>query len=269
MAEVLLGSGAPLARRKGCELMIAAVKRARRADVAHIRSMMAGPPSQFVPRSDLASTLEAWRRVQVRQLFRLSLEALLYWIMWQVEEGPLSTEALVGTFLDQVGRPRRSAARDWLNAARNSGDGPTELIARVSQAMEDASQTEMASAIADSLAFCVAEAPEHGQDFERADRLPLFRARREVDAWGKAPARNFVRHILESWVLAQHVYWSVGRGLADARARGKKTILRLKVILEEGGWTLTPGAFRAQPLPTRDRLETALSLAKECGLIEG
>jgi hypothetical protein len=266
MAEMLLGSGAPIARRNGCELMIAAVTRARRADVARVRSMMAGPPSKFVPRSDLAGAFEAWRRIQVRQLFRLSLEALFYWIMWQVEEGPLSTEALVGAFLDQAGRPRLRTAREWLNAAGGSGNGPTELMARVSQAMEDGSQTEIASAIADSLAFCIAEAPEHGQTFERADRLPLFRARREADAWGKAPTKNFVRHILETWVLAQHVYWSVGRGLADARARGK-TILRLKIILEEGGWTLTPGALRAQPLPTRDRLETALTLAKESDLI--
>jgi hypothetical protein len=137
---------------------------------------------------------------------------------------------------------------------------------RISQIMDDESQTELASAIADGLAFCIAEAPEQGQTFEWTDRLPLFRARREAEAWGKAPTRSFVRHILETWVLAQHVYWSVGRGLADARARGK-TILRLKVVLEEGGWTLAPGVSRGQPLPTRDRLETALTLAAESGLI--
>jgi hypothetical protein len=42
-------------------------------------------------------------------------------------------------------------------------------------------------------------------------------------------------HVLESRVLAQHSYWSVGRGLADARARGR-ILLRLKIILDEGGW---------------------------------
>ena len=41
-------------------------------------------------------------------------------------------------------------------------------------------------------------------------------------------------HVLDSWVFGQHVYWAVGRGLADARARGR-TILRLKVTLEEPG----------------------------------
>jgi hypothetical protein len=79
---------------------------------------------------------------------------------------------------------------------------------------------------------------------------------------------DFVKHILESWIFAQHVYWSVGRGLADARARGK-TILRLKVVLEDGGWALAPGVSRGSlPVPTADRLRTALSLAHECGLIE-
>lgn len=54
--------------------------------------------------------------------------------------------------------------------------------------------------------------------------------------------------------------------MQTARARGK-TLLRLKIILDEGGWTLTPGAPQGSPpLPTADRLQTAVSLATECGL---
>ena len=76
-----------------------------------------------------------------------------------------------------------------------------------------------------------------------------------------------MRHVLKSWVLAQHVYWSVGRGLADARARGK-TILRLRVALEDDGWNLTSASARVSPpVPTPDRLKTALNLAKECELL--
>ena len=105
--------------------------------------------------------------------------------------------------------------------------------------------------------------------FERPDRLPLFRARREAAAREKGSIKEFVRHIFESWVLAQHVYWSVGRGLADARAQGK-TLLRLKVIMDESGWTLTPGVSRGSPPePTADRLRTMISLARECGLFNG
>ena len=57
------------------------------------------------------------------------------------------------------------------------------------------------------------------------------------------------------------------RGLADARAHGK-TILRLKVVLDEGGWTHAPGVSQAPiPVPTADRLQTALNLVQECGLL--
>jgi len=268
MAEMLLGSGAPLARRHGCELMLAAVTHARTADVARIRRTMAGAPSSFHPRSSLTPTFEAWRRIQVRQLFRLSLESLLYWIMWRLAANPQSTDVLVTAFLRQVGRRQYRTACEWLKASRHTANGPTALMDLIAQAFEDGSQTALASSIADSLSFCIREAPEHGQLFERLDRLPLFRARHEAEIWGAAPTSSFVRHILESWVLAQHVYWSVGRGLADARARGK-TILRLKIVLEEEGWTLAPGASLGRPpVPTPDRLETALTLAGECGLLK-
>jgi hypothetical protein len=99
---------------------------------------------------------------------------------------------------------------------------------------------------------------------ERIDFLSLG-ARREADARMNDPAPDFMRHVIESWVLAQHAYWSIGRALADARSGGK-TILRLKVILEEGGWTRAPGALLSSPVPTPDRLRTALTLADESGL---
>jgi hypothetical protein len=267
MAEMLLGSGAPLTRRRGGALMRAAVAHAATADVAIVRQVMAGPPSNFVPPADLNDAFEAWRRIQVRQLFRLSLEALFYWIVSQIEDGPMSTEALVGAFLDQSGRPEGGSAREWLDAPGLAGTGPTVLMDHIREALNDPSQMSLASTITTGLSFSIAEAPERGQSFEGGERLPLFRARREAEAWGKAPTRSFVRHVLESWVLAQHVYWSVGRGLADARARGK-TLLRLKIVLEEDGWTLAPGASRGTtPVPTPDRLQTALTLATECGLL--
>lgn len=138
-------------------------------------------------------------------------------------------------------------------------------MGRISRALKEG--VGLVGAIADGLVFCLEEAPLTGQDFERADRLPLFRARRETEVLKQGSAVDFIRHVIEYWVLAQHVYWSVGRGLADARARGK-TILRLKVVLDEGGWTLAPVASRVQPpVPTADRLGTALSLAYECGLL--
>jgi hypothetical protein len=71
--------------------------------------------------------------------------------------------------------------------------------------------------------------------------------------------------LIENWIMAQHAYWSVGRGLADARTRGKQ-IMRLRIVMDEGGWTLTPGTTTVgnPPQPTPDRLETAISLLTEC-----
>jgi hypothetical protein len=128
--------------------------------------------------------------------------------------------------------------------------------------------TDLIPSITASLALCLAENLNVEANFERADRLSLYRAQREASALQDSRIEEFIKYVLESWVLAQHVYWSVGRGLADARSQGK-TLLRLKVVIEEGGWTLVPGASRSrQPEPTPDRLQTAVSLAKECGLFD-
>jgi hypothetical protein len=196
---------------------------------------MAGRPTNFVPSTRVQGAAEAWRRVQVRQLFRLALEALLYWIIQEIGKGPKPTEALVTDFLSQcTARPERRTAAEWLKPSKLAAAGPAEFMARIQDRLDDPGHKDLASSIATGLAFCIAEAPEQLEGFERADRLPLARARREAKAWSQASTRDFVRHVLESWVLAQHVYWSVGRGLADARARGK-TILRLRVALDDGG----------------------------------
>lgn len=267
MRELLLGSGAPLSRKRGCELMLTAAAHAKSTEIATVRRTMAGPPSNFVPPGELDNTFEAWRRIQVRQLFRLSLEALLFWITFQIEKGPRSTNALVDAFFKEAGGAQDSITGDWLKSRSVAGKGPIELMDSIESALDESTPTDLASTIADALSFCIVEAPESGQLFERSDRLPLFRARREAEAWTGAPTETFIRHVIESWVLAQHVYWSVGRGLGDARAGGK-TILRLKIVLEESGWTLAPGATRRlPPIPTPDRLQTAISLAGECGLL--
>jgi hypothetical protein len=104
---------------------------------------------------------------------------------------------------------------------------------------------------------------------ERHDRLPLARANQEVNAYRNSSPQKFLTHVFESWIFGQHVYWAVGRGLADARAQDK-TILRLKIIYEEQGWTLAPGVSASAsnaPGATPDRLGTALSLLREARAI--
>jgi hypothetical protein len=269
MIDMLFGSSAPECRQLGGQLMLRVAKHVSSKDVDLLRSAMAGAPSDFAPPESLRDIWHSWRRIQVRQLFRLSLEALFYWTIVNLDGKPKSIEGLVGTFLDQVSpRPKETRARDWLDANRPSSTGPTELMERIQQALNVPFLVGLPVTIAAALAFCLAEAPQGEGIFERPDRLPLIRAQRETTARENVAIKDFVRHVFESWVLAQHTYWSVGRGLADARARGK-TLLRLRIILDEGGWTLTPGASHGSPpLPTPDRLQTAVSLARECNIFD-
>lgn len=267
MKEMLFGSGAPVCRQRGGALMLAAAKHFSTKDTDVVRAAMSGPPSRFKPPTDLRDTRDAWRTVQVRQLFRLSLEALLHWTIAIVGNTPKTTDALVCSFLDQIPGARKYAgARAWLTAVRPQDTGPTELIGEISAALHE-SFDDLPKTIIRGLAFSLAEASANENHFERPDRLPVSRALGEAEARENSAPGDFMRHVLESWVLAQHVYWSVGRGLADARAQGK-TLLRLKVVLDEGGWAAAPGVSAGSPPePTPDRLQTMVTLAEECSLL--
>jgi hypothetical protein len=268
MKEMLFGLTAPLCRQLGGALVLEAARHLSTKEVNALRKAMAGPPSRFKPPIKLLETRNAWRTVQVRQLFRLSLEALLHWAVNIVAEAPKTTEALANSLLFKIPYARRySTTRNWLTAMRPQNSGPTDLMDEITAALDDYSFDELPRAIIRGLVFCLAEISGKENDLEQRDRLPLSRARTEADARADSTPRDFMCHVLESWVFAQHVYWSVGRGLADARAQGKK-LLRLKVVLDEGGWAPAPGVSVASlPEPTRDRLETMVSLAAECGLL--
>jgi hypothetical protein len=265
-AEALFGSRSDKLRQLGVELAIAASPTS--SNVSAVRRRMAGPPSRLRVQDGQRETVAKWRRVQCRQLFRLSLEAFFYWVTLQLGAGPMSSQGLVTRFIKQASGGRKFVtAAKWIEYHYDENAGPVELSEGVQNALQRDDE-QYAPAIMRGLSFCLLTELQEGAVSERSDRLPLKRARTEFQQRHEARPFEFVKHVLESWLFAQHTYWSVGRGLADARARGK-TILRLKVVLEDGGWTLTPGvASGSFPLPTADRLRTALSLAHECGLIE-
>lgn len=252
-------------RSAGISLMLAAVD-GTGTTIQTLRRAMCEPPAAAPHTARLEPTRLAWRRMQVRQAFRLALEALLHWTTFALHgRPPRGTATLVEVFLGEVpDRPAEVTADEWL--AGTDLTNPVDAMEALQGCLAAPGAAGLAAAITNALAFCLREAPAKAESFESSDRLPLARARREWLAWGKESASAFLRHVFESWVLAQHVYWAVGRGLADARAGGK-TLLRLRVVLEEDGWTLAPGMPSAGPLPTADRLETAMSLARECGLV--
>ena len=266
MAEILFGAHAPVSRRLSGTLMLAAVHHVGTTDDGHVRAVMTGLPSEFEPPADsLLNIRDKWRLLQVRQLFRLSLEAFFFWTTRKLDGPKRSIHSLVNEFLDQVPRSLGATNADaWIQSLISPLDGPTELIRHIEQALDDPGLGDLPNRIARGLAFSLTE--ETPDLKHQPERLPLWCAQEEARARLVSPVFDFVRHVLESWVLAQHTYWSVGRGLADARARGRM-LLRLRIILDEGGWTLTPGSrVGAPPRATADRLRTALSLARECGL---
>jgi hypothetical protein len=267
MREMLVGSTAPSRRRSGGELALAAANVASTSDVALLRAAMTGPPSAFVPAPQLLDTPDKWRRLQVRQLFRLSLEALFYWTLGALPETTGSIDALVRAFVQQTPRPLDIASAEaWIAHLVSAAEGPTELMTRIVRALDEPSAGDLAFSIAAGLALCLSEESTAESRTQQHDRLPLYRAQQEAAARSLGTVEELLQHVLESWVLAQHTYWSVGRGLADARAGGK-TLLRLKIILDEGGWGVTPGApLGRPPQPTPDRLQTFISLGHECGL---
>jgi hypothetical protein len=268
MREMLVGSTAPSRRRSGGELTLAAANFVSTNDTASLRAAMTGPPSDFEPASQLLDTQHKWRRLQVRQLFRLSLEALFYWTLGALPETSGSIDALVRAFVQQTPRPPDIAsAGAWIAYLMSAAAGPTELMARIVRALDEPSASDLALSIAAGLALCFSEESTAESRTQQHDRLPLYRAQQEAAARAPGSVEELVQHMLESWILAQHTYWSVGRGLADARAGGK-TLLRLKIILDEGGWAVTPGAPRGRPpQPTPDRLRTLILLSRECGLL--
>lgn len=268
MEGMLIGENAPLCRQRAGDMITAAIGHASTANAGRLRATMSGPPSNFVPAADLRQTQEDYRRLQVRQLFRLSLEALFWWTLGILGDRPKSMEAIVSAFLAELPKKGEGlTAGAWLRAMVPPGQGPTELMMRIESAMKNPAAQDLAASIVAGIAFCLAETPCGETASERQDRLPLWRARQEAAVRADLTVSGFLRHVLESWILAQHVFWSVGRGLADARAGGK-TLLRLRVVLDEGGWKLAHGASRGSPpVPTPDRLETVLTLARESGVI--
>ena len=268
MRELLLGRDGLSVRREGARLILGAAEHVHSTEEEDLRPPMEGLPSSFKPSAELIEIRDSWRRVQVRQVFRLALEAMLHWTIRKLDGRTLSSEALIAAFSAEVPTLAQAAtANAWLSVVRPKDTGPTALIRRLEAAIEANDSEAIAQAVSASLAFSLAEDPGPDAHEQRTDRLPLLRGCREATALANGPPAVFVRHVLESWVLAQHAYWSVGRGLADARADGK-TLLRLRVILEEGGWTLTPVTRNQPPAPTPDRLQTMISLMIECGLLD-
>lgn len=244
-------------RQRGFELLKESAATVADGDETQLRAAMCS--------SALAGEASIdWKRVQVRQLFRLALEALLRWMQMHLDK-PTATAEIASFFLQQIHADPDQNAASFIGRLVEPDAHPVTLLASLQTAL--ANKQEVESAILSALAFCLECGDTLEDESAREDRLPLRTARRDYRKLANDTALDLISHILESWVLAQNTYWSVGRGLADARA-GAKTILRLRIVQEESGWVTTRGHGGGRPPnATPDRLKTAISLASEAGLL--
>lgn len=265
-ARSLCGDLATPARAKGITYLIQAAAALGTSEVSSLRNAVAGENPDFLPDEAMLETAARWKRLQHRQLFRFALESLLAWILDRLSDGPCSSAGLAAAFMEEAGIDADlPASKTLLRLARP--DEPTSTISReIADALAQPFREDLAHAIARGIAHSLANAPQETQAYDRDDRLPLRKAAGQAATRAELPAAVLVEHVIEAWILAQHAYWAVGRGLQDARRR-VKPLLRLKVVMDEAGWTLLPGSRRLHPRPTADRVGTALSLAAECGLL--
>ena len=267
--RAMKGEPAPTARKHGIELMEAACAFGETSDSQSIRRLMAGCVPKFQQEGSLGLTQEAWRNVQVRQAFRLAMEALFYWVVRKLDGQTQPVDRIVSSFIsdlpDDISGLR---AEEWLRASFEAKVCPVDIVDEIRGALEGGELNTLPSMLVSALSYCLLKSPAEADETQRPERLPLWRAQAEYIQHKDDTARDFLRYILEVWMLGQHTFWAIGRGLTDARSRGK-LILRLKIVIEEEGWALVPGASSlAPPNPTPDRLDSALSFAVEYGLEE-
>lgn len=262
-ARSLYGDLATPSRGKGIGYLLRAANAVGDTHVSEVRKALSGEMDGFAPDSDTLEVAGRWKALQHRQLFRLAVESLLAWILDKLSDGPMETGELAGRFLAEAGVDPDMAAGEGLLDAVHRDEPISGAVQAITSALAHPHRAGLATAVARALALSIANAPDKQQSYDRDDRLPLAKAARQANARRDEAAASLARHAIEAWALAQHVYWAIGRGLQDAR-RGGKTILRLKVVVDEGGWTVLPGRGRLSPNPTPDRIQTALSLAAEC-----
>lgn len=268
--DLLEGPTAQTARRNTMKLIRRVVEDLGAQDTFPVRVEMCEADRPWLSDPDLASAANVWHALQLRQLFRLTLEGMFVWLQRQLESMSLPTSSLVERFLAQmVAFPVDS------ESPLVTSENPAVLLAELERLLyDDASRDwETApSAFFAALQFCMRPQKQSSElqavELRSPERLPLSIARERFQGWADLPEEEMLARVIEQWILGQHSFWSIGRGLADARSGGR-ILLRLKVVMGEDGWMLTPGANPGSvPAVTGDRLATAISLLRQCGAFD-
>lgn len=236
----------------------------------------------------LVATHRHWASLQARQLQRLALESLLRWIEIRIDEDRSFSEDLaadadeaarevedgadaltVGAYLDRASA--RAGAEGWPGACGLGGEADIfnlmdDLVAAQSEegcvrvpglALRALAYADgMTRALLGAGVFSGRQGPLGGE----ADRLPLTTASQRLKVARDRSLKGLWAEVIESWVIGQHVRWSV--------ARNGDGTQRLRIALGDRGWIrLRAGRLSGPFAPTSDRLWTAMALAAECELV--
>lgn len=262
MGERLIGKVASTSRRGGFRLLARACEG---ADKDQLVEEVLRPAMYDLSSNELHEEVMRWRRVQVRQSFRLALEALFEWMVCEIDSGTLTTGEMARRLIEEAGCAKGASAGEWFDTLVGEGTTVVGAMEQLQSCLQ--SRQGMGAAALSALAAAVLSPAELHDRSDRRERLPIAMAAADLRRLRDDTPEHLLSHVIESWIVAQHTYWSVGRGLADARAGGNK-ILRLRLVLEPNGWRVTRGqGSRGVPRPTPDRLRTAISLARESRIV--
>lgn len=199
-----------------------------------------------------------WRAIQTRQLFRLALEVLLFWVLRSLKGRPKTLAELTGELLAEASLVGEDRFGSWWATCAAEDSNP---VRRLNDIVGQRRGTELAAAALTGLRDAIAAAAASGSAVLNGgprDRLPLATAIARSRELIELSSREALETILSEWVIGLHAYWAIGRNGDDTQ--------RLRLMLEEGGWSalVREPSF---PRPTPDRLSAALSLMADCGIV--
>jgi hypothetical protein len=253
-------------RRPTLDLILSHLQgRKRGLDVDTLRAALARRTSGKRPALEAGDARSVWRALQTQQLYRYALEALLCWVLWTIRSKPAGLVEISAELLEHVRGDLDQSFASWLwDSPFDSLDfdptlDPVALIDQIADNERDGPWVSDAlDGIRAALRIAQAEGRRSPLFAGQLDRLPLARALERAEKLEDLPLSEAIEILLSDWLIGQHVYWAVGRSGDDTQ--------RLRLCLEEGGWTalMTPSF----PNPTADRLATALSLMTDMGQLE-
>lgn len=255
--------------------------------LARLRRAFASASAPPNASPEIHTSLTVVAALQVRQLQRLAIEAMLVWVERRIEE--LGYEASTERLAQMAEDEARSADPDagapsvgeYLQNVASEGEpygwpealakGDTDVVGLIHKIVEAQRHNPGQLPALCLRAYAIVDAAtkglrrwgivEGGSDplAGRPERLPPTQAATRLQSLRHGPMVALWRDVIEVWVIGQHVRWSAMRG-----GDGKK---RLRLALEGSSWIRVRPGYSGPFEPTPDRLGSLMRLSSACGLV--